>query len=1732
MPAESRGRDPLGPGAPWRSPDANDGEDKGSRGWRRGAQREQASSRRSCFLGLEVNTELVWEDWDLGREFTKTLVLKNVYSKLQKLHLRPPASKFFSTVINQTILLSPGTSFTVPVIFKPLQRCEYEDSIEFQGKDGSFQVFLRATFPCHALEVPESVLLPVCAVSHSTHTTFRLKNASHLQTWFQWVCESPFQMNPEKGLLKPNQECQVTVIFRPQEALVHQQQANCMFGEENNKESSCTVLLQGLAKYPYLQLRKTDPNEKEENGTPVLNFGSFAVGQSLQKRFEIFNPSPVAASFSVSRLSGGVPLFGSEFSCDVTTGKVAPGESQQVAVTYFPAVVDTVSVEYLSIDCGGSLSETLLKLTGTCIGPRVSLSSAVVDFGCVKEGGTVEQTLKLVNPSPVVAFYQCNLDCNGHSVFSIQPASGTVCPHSHTMLKAVYRPTQARAHHRRVACLILHQEPLFLDLIGTCHSDFHQPAILRPEHLILYSGQIPTDTSMQQVQLDQQDISSTLEESNQRPDSAAVSRSPMEEFFQSWNVNGISSSSSLSSPHISVVPNELLFNHNMSSSVTTLSASCQFVSITNRSRRKLSLVWTVAQDSPFTVSPTSCHLAPLKSTSFTVTYDPKQLNTLHGAQLECFAFNKENQHKGNELLCLPWCVTVRVIGHSFQLGKEHFVPCCSLKPARVVFPALSAVSYQTVLLQNGGVQPLTFCRDHSSNPALTESVYVTPSCGLIQPGDHQILTLRTIPTEDSPKEGFSLQLQLNATKHTKELTIVSVAEKPCVSLEADSGLYFRPTAVGSQTRRSKHIRNLSRLPLRFQWSIPESDQGIIFVEPDVGELHPNESAVQTWSFSPLEEKIYRVKPTLTFWPSQSTGCDRSQLCLEVEGTGSIGFIKGEEAVVDVGEILVGSYRSIEIPLINDSPCSVSFCLSVKQQLLDDDPINDPETKPSALELDCKRGTIASQCKLLLQCSVRPQRRAQYVWTISYQTLNSSGLASSSSWAVCEVRAQGVFPTLQVIDVCSSGNVGRLSKHHLWGLFSLDRLNKHLLSNPESSELTYRTPTRHSLHSSPLIFTKANVDFNFSAAPLNSDPSTFVLMFHNPGSVPVDWAFLFPEDQQIELEYWAQTGELDSTDFSHMHIQDNHLFNISPRTGTLQPGQQRAVLLTYSHTFVGIDRISVVLKLSHGREILLNFEGVTVERHRPYLHFVSDQHVLSPISIGDTSPPKQVFEVHNAGAVLVHYEVDTSVLSQLQVENFNHPVLCCLNPEGEVLPGKVATLEWIFSPLEPRMYHMEIPIHIQDGDSILMRIEGCGLDTPTLGSPNSDSKPSVPCVQRVSFAGQAVFLSEDSISLGDMPVSCQCSRILFLTNKSCTDTFQFTWDLAQQRNQQEVWIHPNRGRLCPGESVLCVLTFTSADYPALYQLDVICQVDQEAATVQYHDDLKVWEEEGQRRQEEFTITDKSPTDIPANLTDKEPHSVTKGPSLRKYKTLPPICSSSRLKQVGDTSQRPTKPERCAPRETPSQIRRPPEPPQPSLLHLEVTARSHVCLDYIAHFPDQFSMLYKCLSSDKSQNPKSAFSTTDVAAQPTQEPGKDVTAPILMSLLKNILDDSAFSQSLLTVASRPIIYQPTQPFRPHYPPIQSSPHFTTCPTSPHPEPKAQVVSSGTEGTLEAKTQNKRHTAYVPVHIAEEVLRNTLQNLMLEAVSGELVLTAHPRSVSLPPASARTRRTARAAAEKVGI
>ncbi|XP_043988384.1 cilia- and flagella-associated protein 65 isoform X1 [Gambusia affinis] len=1652
--------------------------------------------QRSILLGLETTLDLTWKDWVIGREYTKTLVIRNIRNKLQKLHISAPESKCFSIVNPEVVVLSPGTSFCLPVTFKPLQKCGYKDCIQFQAIEGNFKVCLHAVLSSHNLKVPESVMLPVCAVEHYTLTSFPIKNISKIQMSFKWDSTAPFQLRPEQGQLRPGQQCVITVDFQPLEAQVYQQQVLCTYGADGNKAvSCCAVLLQGIAKYPFLQLRI--PNDKEEisPGDIELDFGSVAVGHSLSKQFEIFNPSPVSVWFSLSQLPGAVAIFGSHFSWDVTSEKIVAGGSIQVLVTYSPTVVDIVSVDYLSLNYKGSLSKSQVKLIGTCMGPKLCLSSSVVNFGCVEEKGSAEQTVELLNSSPVQATYQWDIDC-ANSVFRVSPASGTVLPYSKIKVNVSYKPTHPMPHHRRVACLILLREPLFLDLIGTCHPNLREQVALTLEHLVEYKSKLyrmwNSSDELLEVPLEEEGNSATV-----------IPPAPMEK-LNKIKKEHVDSLFSPSFPFVSIEPSELLFNHKTTSFFVTSSAVSQCVTFKNHTKEKLSLMWTVIQDSPFCVTPSSFELAPLKSTTALVTYEPKEINTLHGGELECFAYCKmpqENPSSEQHRPCLPCCVTVRVISHSFQPGIDHFPPSCILKPHQVVFPPLSLISYRTVLLQNNGDQPLIFCLNNRTSSDLPRSVHMSPGSGFIQPGQHQILTIGAVPTLDSPTKGFNLPLQLNAAEFTKELTVVSTLEKPSVSFENSNGLHFSATAVGSKSQQTHSIKNLSSVPIKFQWIISERDQNLIFVEPDAGKLHSNESLVQTWTFSPLTEKTYTFKPTLSF---QSDDFNKSQLSFRVNGTGAAGTIEAGKELLDMGENLVGSCRSFHIPMVNNCSCPISFRLSVQ---LEETPPDSEDN--SALQLDLETGTIASHSTVLLGSTLRLGAQGWYRWTISYQITDANGFGMCPPEKLCEVRTKGVFPSLQVVDAYSSGSVARLCKQYLWKLFSLDSFNEHLLSTPCTAEITFKAPTKDSLNSVS-SFPQVILDFNFGAAPLHSEPSDFMLMFWNPGSISVNWTFLFPEDQEMQLENWAVTGQFSNKELQEMKVQDNQLFRVTPRSGTLLPGQKCPVHFCYSHDFIGIDRLPVLFKLSLGRVVLLNFQGVTLNRNEPYLHFVSNHHVFTPVAIRDSTPPRQTYELYNGGAVTVHYEVDQAVLSQLQMENYDHPILSCLSPQGKVLPGNKAVLEWIFSPLEAKIYHMDVPIHILEKDSVIVNFEGCGMNalstSANISIEYSDAKTHRHCAKKGPFPGQVAWLSVDSVSIGDIPVCTKSSRIMFITSLSYTEIVYFVWEIPTQSNQQVVQIHPERGCLGPRECVMCILTFVS-EFPTIYQLDLVCQITQKAALIHYHKALQCWEEEKKRQENEFTITDKISSRTQRVLVDEIllAPPARKGAPLPKYKTLPPICGSKSVCNLYDKNKRAqTRLERES-----ANIWRRPQTPQPALLHLSVTAHTYDIPDFYTHFPDrhlQLTRIKQLLNSSSTRRLAKLCPSTCGAE-------RDIVVDILTPLYKDLLDDSAFAESLMVLASRPPIYECQTSATP---PI-------TFPSSPQHSVQSNWTVDGEAAVCLGKISQIQATAeskHAPSDLAEAVLLKTLQNLMMEAVTGELTLFAYPRSKIRTSLSARGR------------
>ena len=127
-----------------------------------------------------------------------------------------PQSQIFSTIFPQPIVLGSGTSHTLPITFKPLEKAVVADNIEILTNEGSFTVPLRAILPTPNLSLPSSLQFGMCAVSEDVTMEFNLTNIIDLPTNFQWEVPAPFKVIPHYGLIKPRGVCKLQASFHPE----------------------------------------------------------------------------------------------------------------------------------------------------------------------------------------------------------------------------------------------------------------------------------------------------------------------------------------------------------------------------------------------------------------------------------------------------------------------------------------------------------------------------------------------------------------------------------------------------------------------------------------------------------------------------------------------------------------------------------------------------------------------------------------------------------------------------------------------------------------------------------------------------------------------------------------------------------------------------------------------------------------------------------------------------------------------------------------------------------------------------------------------------------------------------------------------------------------------------------------------------------------------------------------------------------------------------------------------------------------------------------------------------------------------------------------------------------------------------------------------------------------------------------------------------------------------------
>ena len=128
--------------------------------------------------GVEITPNLVFTGWKAGFEYTKNLYFKNLNTKTVKLAYTVPKTKTFTTLFPRQISLSPGTTFTLPITFRPLTKTDYSDELELIQLDfeKTLVIKLIAKLPEFKLDFQESLNLGCTCVSEAISAELKINN--------------------------------------------------------------------------------------------------------------------------------------------------------------------------------------------------------------------------------------------------------------------------------------------------------------------------------------------------------------------------------------------------------------------------------------------------------------------------------------------------------------------------------------------------------------------------------------------------------------------------------------------------------------------------------------------------------------------------------------------------------------------------------------------------------------------------------------------------------------------------------------------------------------------------------------------------------------------------------------------------------------------------------------------------------------------------------------------------------------------------------------------------------------------------------------------------------------------------------------------------------------------------------------------------------------------------------------------------------------------------------------------------------------------------------------------------------------------------------------------------------------------------------------------------------------------------------------------------------------------
>ena len=116
--------------------------------------------------------------------------------------------------------------------------------------------------------------------------------------------------------------------------------------------------------------------------------------------------------------------------------------------------------------------------------------------------------------------------------------------------------------------------------------------------------------------------------------------------------------------------------------------------------------------------------------------------------------------------------------------------------------------------------------------------------------------------------------------------------------------------------------------------------------------------------------------------------------------------------------------------------------------------------------------------------------------------------------------------------------------------------------------------------------KFSWDFGKIPNKRGKDARRITVTLKNIGGVSANWRFKFPNDSEIEMEPWVDAGTPTQEQAFEQLVLEQQIFQVEPRMGSLQPGQQMDLTVMYFPKEVMKHHLNVCFEVKNGKPLII------------------------------------------------------------------------------------------------------------------------------------------------------------------------------------------------------------------------------------------------------------------------------------------------------------------------------------------------------------------------------------------------------------------------------------------------------------------------------------------------------------------------------------------------------------------